>query len=463
MHGDDVASSGTQIAGEAAKGTISLIFQALMKVVENHIQERHLQQELDMKYAAENPPELHGAQKTLSDLKQGGELVSATIPKEDFEAFKKGNKDYDMAYSAFPIKDSDMVDLYFLKSDESIFKPIMDKIIADKMASPDKQYKMTMIDSDKAEAFQCYCAENNVTINMLETEDKKYKCIYRADSELKVQKAAEHIDAQKNELANVSVEIEKNGNKPQFIINDRDKDRKIRFNFGSKERFEKTLTENLGYNTEKAKLASQAVLAKMSSEQKKAFLSGSKILEKVDYLDRGIKLTDDSLLVGDFEFSSIKLKDQKEPHLLITDNNGNMAAIPQSMKDREIIEDTLRRELGISDNEQAKDMMNKIEKIGYANKAAVIKNGKYNIKRTSKYTAEIALNNKTVTVDLHDRKAAKKTLNETFGMSEKKADKILDKASKQSTTKGILNKAKSNMPDTDHMIKNKKPTRGSRK
>ena len=470
MHGDDVASAGVQVAGETAKETVALLFQFLSKCLEQHQQKKFQQQEMDlrvrelqMKFELENPPEMHGQQRTLAALKKGGELSNISIPKEDFESFKRANEAYDIPFTAFPIKDSDTVELYFLQADAAVVKPILDKIIADKMAAPDRQFKMTMIDADKAEALQSFCAANNIQINMLETKDNTYKCIYSADSELKVQKALEHIDSQKNELANLSVEIGHNGNKPQFVINDLDSGRKIRFNFGTKERFERALTEHMSYTPEKAMIAAQVLITKMSTDQKKAFLSGSKLTEKIDSLTRDIKFDSDSLLVNDYEFSTMKLKGQSEAQLLITDKSGNMAVIPESMKDRGMIEDTLRKEFGISNSEQIRDMMTKVEKIGFVNQATVIKQGEYEIKRTSKNAAEITYKDKIVSIDLRDRASARKTLRELFGMNERKADKILEKANKQSATKGLLNKAKSHMPKENAMIKLKKPERGSRK
>ena len=470
MHGDDVASAGVQIAGETAKETIALLFQYFLKLLEqnhqNKLQQQEMNlrvQELQMKYSLENPPEVHGQQQTLTALKKGGELSNISIPKEDLEEFKKANEAYDLPFTAFPIKDSEMVDLYFLQTDAVVLRPLLDNIVKEKLAAPDQEYKATVIDGDKAEAFQSYCAQNNISVNMLETKDNTYKCIYKAEIEMKVQKATEHINDQKNELANMSVEITQNGNKPQFVINDLDSGRKIRFNFGTKERFERALTEHMDYTPEKAMIASQVLITKMSAEQRKTFLSGSKLTEKIDSLTRDIRYGDDSILVSDFEFSTMKLKDQSETHLVITDKSGNMAVFPESMKDRTVIENTLRAEFGIKNNEQIKDMMAKVEKIGYAGQAEVIKRGEYEIKRTSKTTAEITYKDKTVAIDLRDRASARKILSERFDMSESKADKILDKANKQSATKGLLNKAKSHMPKENAMIKLKKPERGSRK
>ena len=40
---------------------------------------------------------------------------------------------------------------------------VMD-IVKEKLAAPDQEYKATVIDGDKAEAFQSYCAQNNISV-----------------------------------------------------------------------------------------------------------------------------------------------------------------------------------------------------------------------------------------------------------------------------------------------------------
>ena len=62
-----------------------------------------------------------------------------------------------------------------------------------------------------------------------------------------------------------------------------------------------------------------------------------------------------------------------------------------------------------------------------------------------------------------DRETAKKQLTDSFGMSVAKAEKIIDKARKQSVSQNILKRAKEKVKNSADTLRNKKIERGSRK
>lgn len=68
-----------------------------------------------------------------------------------------------------------------------------------------------------------------------------------------------------------------------------------------------------------------------------------------------------------------------------------------------------------------------------------------------------------VRLDLTDKETAKKQLMDSFGMSDSKAEKIIDKARKQSVSQNILKRAKEKAANAVDTIKHKKLDRGSRK
>ena len=68
-----------------------------------------------------------------------------------------------------------------------------------------------------------------------------------------------------------------------------------------------------------------------------------------------------------------------------------------------------------------------------------------------------------VRLDLSDKETAKKQLMDSFGMTAVKADKIIDKAQKQTVANNLLKKAKAKAAQTVDTIKHKKLDRGSRK
>lgn len=67
-----------------------------------------------------------------------------------------------------------------------------------------------------------------------------------------------------------------------------------------------------------------------------------------------------------------------------------------------------------------------------------------------------------IKLDMNDRETAKKQLIDNFGMTAIKAERIIDKAQKQSVTNNLLKKAREKANQTADTIKNKKIDRGSR-
>mgnify|MGYP000824165215 CR=1 FL=1 len=64
---------------------------------------------------------------------------------------------------------------------------------------------------------------------------------------------------------------------------------------------------------------------------------------------------------------------------------------------------------------------------------------------------------------LSDKETAKKQLMDSFGMTAAKAERIIDKAKKQTIVNNLLKKAKAKAALTADAIKHKKLDRGSRK
>lgn len=459
MHGDDVASAGVQmavqvapLAVDAAKGMVKLMMDIITA----------------LKHAADNKKaEVHGDMKMISNLKKGGEMNSITMTKDDFELFKQANTEKfknDIAYvSIAKGKDSEFVDLYYLKSDNAAVKGIVGDIANDKLKQPEQAYKMTILDKAMAEAFQEYCANNGIPVNLLETAKGVIKCVFAASDEMKVKAATEKISDMKNELQNTSVDVKKDDKgKPKFYISDIEQNKSISVKFGEKEKLERVLCEQFGYSKEKAIIASNILSGKLTDEQKRYYHSGTKLAEQLDSYEKNIRFEKESILVSDFTFSKIKLKDSHDTKLLITDKDNNYAVISENIKDRKAVEDILRNNLKVDSTEQVNALLAKTEKIGYVNPAENISQGEYNISRLSKNGAEISLGERKVIIDISDRTTAKNTLVGEFGMSEKKADKIIDKAKKQSVTSSLVTKAKGAAEKVKPMIQNKSKKIGSR-
>lgn len=487
MHGDDVASAGMEITKETTSEVLQLIIKAVSAVVSNvnenirqnraeERQERMLERQMEM-YENQNKPfdgmELHGEQKMLSDIKKNGEMVSAKFSREDFEAFKKINAEKfndEIAYFAAQCSpDSEYVDIYYLKSDENLMKDIGNQIIEDKLKTPEKAYNMTDIPKEKAQTFQEICDSENISVSMMETRDGKIKCIFAGDDTEKIKNAIASTDEMYNNLDKISAEVVQDGNKWKIQINDIEQNKSITMRFGEKEKVERVLQEQFGFDKAKTKAVSSVFEQKLNSEQKRYFNSGNKLMEQVEHLRFELKFNNESLKAEDFRFSEIGVKNNAKDEVnnlfVISDKKGNSLILSGKGEEQNLenVEKKIRETFGLTDKKQVDEMLHNIWESNYVKFAPVEKKGKYSIQRTSQSMAEISLKDESVHIDFTNPKEAKKLLMDTFGMNEKKAEKIINKAANQSVTNNILKNAKAVNPQPDKMISNKKLNRGGRK
>ena len=351
MLGDDVASTGLTMTMETAKMTGNVILKTAEIISEL----------IKMISQSENKEfEVCGEQKMLSSLRKGGETDSVTLSKDDFEKFREINKKQygdDIAYfAAEQFANPDFVDVHFLKSDDSAFKAVMNSIVNEKLNLPDQEFKMIEMDKFQVEGFQEYCIKNNIQTNFLETKQGNIKCIFNSCDEQKIQKAAENMSEIRNELKNTVVEVQKDKNgRLNFAVSDSThgkSGKSITMRFCEKEKFQRVLQEQFGYDRIKSVEAANILSAKLTSEQSKYFRSGSKLTEQMDYYEHNVKFENDNLLISDYTFTQLKMKNDNDMKLSITDKDGNYVILTQSNTDRNLAEENIRKYLQISDSEK---------------------------------------------------------------------------------------------------------------
>jgi hypothetical protein len=460
MLGDDVASAGLHITAEAVQmtgkfvGKSAEIIAEIIKMISQMAKNKNF--------------EVNGEQKMLSNLQKGGETDSVTLSKEDFEKFKEINKNQyknNVAYfSVNQQSNSDFVDVHFLKSDDAAFKAILNDIVNEKLNLPNQEFKMVEMEKLQVEAFQEHCMNNNISANFMESHGK-VRCIFNANDEQKIGKVISDMEEVRNELKNTMFDIKKDDNgRLSFVISDKSMDKSITMKFCDKEKLQRVLQEQFGYDKVKAMEAANAVSRTLSSEQERYYRSGSKLLEQMDYYEHNVKFENDNILTSDYTFTQLKVKGDEDMRLSITDKDGNYVILTQSNTDRQLAEDNIRKYLQINDTERINALLEKAEKLKFADPAKTIKRGEYTIERTSKNSLVVSNGNKSARIDISNTNSARNTLINSFGMSEKKADRIIEKGRKQSVTENLLNNARKlhNVSSDGQKIKNKHMNRGSR-
>jgi hypothetical protein len=401
----------------------------------------------------------------LKKLRSGGEIgMLPSYSSEDFKELAKRAKKFGIPVAGIQEKGREnTLSVFFNLKD----KPTLDNIVRDIHAmkmqgAPEQAEKMITIERSQVEGFQLYCSDHDIPVNFMDSKDG-VKCIFNAAYEKQIDRALVNYRKMQAELSKISVEIVKEKGKPKIVLTDMNDGKKLTMNFCTKARLERMLGERMGFEPFKAAEVANVLADRLTDEQKKFYYSGSKTVEQMDYFEKDIKFDDDNILTEKFSFARMKFKNEKEPHLTITDSEGNFVVLSGAIIRREDVERNIREYLKVNDNETIAAIMAKAERLGFAEKVVTISFKEYSIERESQNSFTVTGGNTMLRLDLTDKGSALKQLTDTFGMSKRKAEKIFDKAQKQSVSMNTLQRVKAKLPKPTNVLTNKTRNRGSRK
>ena len=455
MHGDDVASAGVTVTTDIVSKANEIILE-IIKI--------HFDKERQKGPKVKKPKEYRG-DVSLKKLKSGGEIgMLPSYSKEDFKELAKRAKKLGIPVAGIQERGKEnTLSVFFNLKD----KPTLDNIVKDIHAMkaqgpPEQAEKMITFDKANVEGFQMYCADHDIPVNFMESKDG-VKCIFNAAYEKQIDQALVNYRKMQAELSKISVEVVKEKGKPKIVITDMNDGKKLTMNFCTKARLERMLGERMSFEPFKAAEVANVLAGRLTDEQKKFYYSSSRTVEQMDYFEKDIKFDDDDILTEKFSFARMKFKNEKAPHLTITDSEGNFVVLSGANIRREDVERNIRDYLKVNDNETIAAIMAKAEKLGFAEKAVTISFKEYTIERESQNSFTVTGGNTVLRLDLTDKESAIKQMTDTFGMSRKKAEKIFGKAQKQSVSMNTLQRAKAKIAKPTNPLTNKTRNRGSRK
>ena len=458
MHGDDVASAGVEVATKIVSKNTELIMELLKVLIDKERDAVRKKQSLKGEV-------LSGGEVTYQRLKEGGEVTMLpSFAKEDYKAFLKKAKAMDIPVAA--IQDNgkeNTLSLFFNVKDKEAVNSIVQDIVREKLKQPEQTERMITIEKEQVEGFQMYCADHDIPVNFLETQGG-VKCIFGADYEKQMEVAVENYKSIQSELSQIGTEVEKNvKGKFQFKLTDNEQGKQLTMNFCTKAKLERVLQERMGYSEIKAVEVANALTAKMSDSQKEYFLSESRQLGDMDFYETNIKFDDDNLLLDNYSFVKLKANGDDEPKLTVTDKSGNFVVLSSKNLDRAEVEERLRAYLKINDSETLKAILDKSERLGFAEQPKQVQFKEFQIERDTQSSFTVRGGSTVVRLDLNNKESAKKQLIDAFGISAGKAEKIISKAQKQKVADNLLKKAREKVKDAADTIRHKKLDRGSRK
>lgn len=456
MHGDDVASAGVEVTTQIVSKATELFMEMLKIAIEREREKNRLSGKSEV---------LSGGEVTYQRLKEGGEVTMlSSFANEDYGEFLKQAKKMDIPVAA--IRESgkeNTLSVFFNVKDKEAVNSIVQGIVREKMKAPEQTQRMITIEKEQVEGFQTYCAEHDIPVNFMETKSD-VKCIFNSAYEKQIAVAVENYRQVQNELSKTEIKVQADiRGRPKIIVNDFESGKKLTVNFCPKSKLERILRERLGFDNVKAIEAANALVQTLSAEQKKYFLSGSRQLEQMEFYQKDIKFENENVLVDRFSFAKMKLPDEDFSRLTITDTSGNFVVLSEKNIDREQVEKNIRAHLKLDDTETVKAVMEKAERLGFAEKPKLTQFKEYQIERETQSAFTVRLGNTVVRLDLSDKDTAKKQLTDSFGMSSAKAEKIIGKAMKQSVAKNLLSRAREKITNSADVLRHKKIERGSRK
>ncbi|MCM1059851.1 MAG: DUF3801 domain-containing protein [Eubacterium sp.] len=456
MHGDDVASAGVQVTTQIVSKATELFMEMLKIAIEREREKNRLSGKSEV---------LSGGEVTYQRLKEGGEVTMLpSFAKEDYGEFLKQAKKMDIPVAAIREQGKEnTLSVFFNVKDKEAVNSIVQGIVREKMKAPEQTERMITIEKEQVEGFQTYCSERDIPVNFMETSDG-VKCIFNSAYEKQIAAAVENYRQVQNEMSKTEIKVQNDiRGRPRIIVSDFENNKKLTVNFCQKSKLERILRERFGFSNVKAIEAANVLVKALSEEQKKYFLNGSRQLEQMDFYRKDIKFKNENVLADRFSFAKLKLPDEDFSRLTITDKNGNFAVLSEKNIDREQAEKSIRAHLKLDDSETVKAILEKAERLGFAEKPKLTQFKEYKIERETQRLFTVRGGNTVVRLDLSDKETAKKQLADSFGMSPAKAEKIIGKAMNQSVAKNLLKKARDTIANSADTLRHKKIERGSRK
>lgn len=470
MMSEDLAGQSLNMAQKSAEIAVELA-RLLKSMYDTHAQ-RKRERTAGQPSAADKEHNIKSGDVKLSELKKtGGVSMQTNISARDMEAITAKAKDYDIPVSFIGKgENAENVTLAFRTDDKAAVNQILNEVITEKLAvKPDDYLMFEMNNLGEAQTMERMLKENDIPADITKGADGKYLCIYEAKNAeaLKIIKA----DLKEaHESISKGFDIENNGKK--YTLTDKNAEKTITLSsLPTKEKLMRICREQFGFSEHKAAEAANKFESTLSGERLKYFRTDTRQAALLNNFERNIRLKDDSLLVKPYSFTRANFSSDSVNRYLVTNGEKAAALIPDKMS-REEMADTVRYKLGVTDPEVVKAIVDKTEKIEVANKVAEIKkeaeiakqNGDIAIERRSEKFFEASQGTVRKSYDLTDKKQSIKALQNDFGISSEKAERIFQKAQKQSPLQNDFHKMaeKSKATAKTKPIKEKKTSKGAR-
>lgn len=332
--------------------------------------------------------------------------------------------------------DGNKVTLSYLDRDKGVIGQILQEVMQERMKTATQELKSFPIEATNVQSMQEAFNKNGVDCCFVNKADGNVICVYQAKDFEKVTAIKADFKAIRNEIADeLKIESSKVG---LGTITDTKLQKTVDLSaYGGNLRSYQAVSifeKEFGYSREKAILAANKLCDDLKLDRSK-FLARTKQLDTIQVMKTNIRYNNDDITIKDCTFSAIQFKDSDHLHIIVEHNGNTVALTPATMSNEEM-KKLLVTELGITESkaEQALEKTDKINiqitKPNQHKEVMVEKQQQVSIERNSDKSFSVMLGTQRKSFDFDDKDVVSK-MSKTLGISQDKAQNILDKARQQ--------------------------------
>jgi hypothetical protein len=418
------------------------------------------------------------------------------ISKKDYIDITRKAKEMCIPVAFLGKPDSDNMTVSFRTSDQDTMSKILDDLVKEKITERPETLSCFDVAETDIEGLQAELRKNDLAADFTQNEDGSYSCVYAKEDK----RAFDLIKADYKKLhEEVVTNTEITAGNGYTTVKDLQSGREISFDgVMQKSELSETLQTQFGYDPIKANIAANKYGQGLTAEEQQKFFDKT---PEVDKLKMNIKLENENPICKNFVFAETQLKTDGIARIAIVGKDGAVAALDQktllaAAKELEHpalttlaegerrftgmlgyklkgvplvgskienalgngidnvrnLKDTLRTQLGISDNETLAAVLDKAVRVAVVNEKNSVANQNYSIhgedkigiERKSKDAFTVDMNGKQISFNFNDKKAAVAQL--TAEIKQTRGGAITDNEAKKHA-ETIYKKAKSQSAD----------------
>lgn len=370
--------------------------------------------------------------------KSGSAIMSdSNFLAKDAENIAEKAKKYGIPVSI--TGDGEKSTISFLERDKAVVSQILQETMQERMKTAPQEVKHFAVSEHNVQTIKEAFAKNGVECCFAQNANGQIYCQYQSKDAEKVSVIKAEFKAMRNEVAdNLKVEPSKSG---LGTITDTSTGKNIDLSQygGSIKQYQAVniLQKEFGYNKDKAILAANKLCDDLHLNPKE-FLARTEQLENLKLMKTNIRLKEESVLLKDTTFNAVHFSDGEHLHICVTDRDKSVFLTPAAMS-REEMKKLCVTELDMSD-EKAEAAVEKTINIdtqinSKVKETTIFRNNNVQqtaeIDRTSNNSFSVKVGTTKRDFDFDDPDLIAK-LGKSFGITEGKAQSIINKAKHQS-------------------------------